>query len=119
MSDIEMMQQVVALLTQAQEMTEAWEEDVDRDDLSPQAALAGELIAEVLVLDGITVKDPSPQAVADVVMSAIQPRVGQLVACLMAAYVRLAYHHDGGDADISSKDVLRRMALEWELDDES
>ena len=117
MSDTEMMQRVVAILTQAMEMAEAWEEDVDRDDLSPQQELIGELIAETLTLDGLLVTDPSPQAVSDAVMKAIQPRIGQLVACLMAAFTRLALHHDGGDTDISSADALRRLALEWELAD--
>lgn len=112
------MQRVVAILTQAREMSDAWEEDADRDDLDEQQQLTGELIAEVLQLDGLAVTDPSPQAVADAVMQAIQPRVGSLVAHLTAAFMRLAYHHDKGDTDISSTEVLRRLALEWELGNE-
>lgn len=113
-----MMQRVVAILTQAGEMAKAWEEGIDRGDLGEEQEIAGELIAEVLRLDKVVVTDPSPQAVADAVMQAIQPRVGLLAGCFIAAFTRLAFHHDGGDADISSADMLRRVALEWELDDE-
>lgn len=117
-TETEMMQRVVAILTQAKEMSDAWEEDIDREDLSEQQELTGELIADALRLDGLIVTDPSPQAVADAVMQAIQPRVGSLVAHFIAAFMRLAHHHDTGDVDVSSVDVLRRLALEWELDDE-
>jgi hypothetical protein len=114
-----MMQRVVAILTQAQKMSDAWGEDLDRDDLAQDQDLAGQLIAEVLQLDGIAVTDPNPQAVADAVMQAVQPRVASLVAHLIAAFMRLAHHHDEGDTDISSTDVLRRLALEWEMGEEA
>lgn len=114
-----MMQRVVAVLTQAGEMAKAWEEDPDRDDLDAQKAMSAEMISEVLSLDTVVVGDPSPQAVANAVVQAMQPRIGELVGCFIAAFSRLARHHDEGDSSISSADMLQRMALEWELDDDS
>ena len=114
-----MMQRVIAVLTQAGELAKAWEEDPDRD-LSDQTAMAGELIAEALSLDPLTVSNPTnPQAVADAVVQALQPRIGQLAGCFSAAFTRLAMHHDDGDTATSSTDVLRQLALEWEMDDTS
>lgn len=114
-----MMQRVVAILTQAKEMSEAWEEDIDREDLSPQAELVGQLIKETLDFDSITITSSDPQAVADTVAKAMTSRVGLLTSCLIAAFCRIAYHHDGGDADISSAEMLQRLALEWEIGDET
>jgi hypothetical protein len=114
-----MMQRVIAILTQASEVANAIEEDAERIDVSEQEELAGELVLEILRFDSFTARDPSPEAVAEAVMDAVRPRVGQMVGCFVAAFSRLAFHHDGGDADISSAAMLRRMALEWELDDEA
>jgi hypothetical protein len=118
MTETEMMQRVVAILTQARETADRYDEDIDRDDLDADHELMGELIAEVLRVDGITAKDPSPQAVADAVMAAVQPRIGLLAGCFIAAYVTLAYEHDARGSAPSSVELLRDMALRWELDGE-
>lgn len=114
-----MMQRVVAVLTQAGELAKVWEEDPDRD-VSDQTQMAGELISEALSPVKLTISNPTnPQAVVDAVVQALQPRIGQLVGCFIAAFTRLALHHDDGDTETSSTDVLRQLALEWEMNDES
>ena len=113
-----MMRRVIAILTHAADVAEALEEDVERDDLGEQGQLAGELVLEMFEFGSLAVTDPSPQAVADAVVAELQPRIGMMVGCFVAAFSRLAFHHVGGDTEISSTDMLRRMALEWELDDE-
>lgn len=118
MTDTEMMQRVVAILTQAREIAEAWEEDEERD-LTEQSDLIGELIAETMRLNAITPASAAPQDVADAVAAALQPRIGLLAACFTAAFTRLAAEHDAGKPDANSADVLRRLVLEWELDDET
>jgi predicted nucleic acid-binding protein len=117
MTEVEMMQQVVAILTQTREISDNLE-DIDEDsDVSEASLRAGELIAEVLRVDGITISDPHPQAVSDAVMAALQPRVGLLAASFIAAFTRLAMVHDNGEAT-SSADVLRDLALEWAMTEE-
>ncbi|MEU1071954.1 MULTISPECIES: hypothetical protein [unclassified Streptomyces] len=118
MTETEMMQRVVAILTQAKDMSDALDEDRDREDLNPESEMVGQLIAETLDFDAITVTDTDPQAVADTVAKAMTSRVGLLTSCLIAAFCRLADHHDVGDTGISSAEVLQRLALEWEMDGE-
>jgi hypothetical protein len=116
MTETEMMRRVVAILTQARDTVEQQEAAEDRSGLFPGYLLMGDLVAEMLSVEGVTVTDPSPQAVADALVAALQPRVSLMVGCFVAAYLSLAHHHDAQDPPPSSEELLRDMALRWEID---
>lgn len=117
MRDAEMMQRVVGVLTQAGEVTALLKEDIDRDDLRGPHLVMGELIAEVLHVQAEMHGSVTPQDVANKLMELIEPRVAQLTGCFVAAFLRLAEYHEAGRTDVSSADVLRKLALEWEAPD--
>jgi hypothetical protein len=114
MSSTEMMQRVVAVLTQAREMLDRPESSQESEDFDPQDELMGEFIAEVLRVDTVVVGPATPEAVSRAVMEALQPRVGRLVGCLAAAYSELALEHDAGNVK-SSAEILQALMLRWEL----
>jgi hypothetical protein len=67
--------------------------------------------------DAVTPASSDPQDVADAVARSIQSRMILMAGCFSAAFARLAIHHDRCDTDMSSAEVLRRMVIEWELED--
>ncbi|MFD7408760.1 hypothetical protein ACFV7R_40350 [Streptomyces sp. NPDC059866] len=118
MTETQMLQRVVAILTQAREMADLYGEDRERDDLDSQGELIGELIAELLEFDAVTPASSDSQDVADAVARSIQSRMILMAGCFSAAFARLAIYHDRCDADASSAEVLRRMVIEWERQDD-
>ncbi|MFF8931565.1 hypothetical protein ACF1AO_30350 [Streptomyces longwoodensis] len=115
MTETQMMQRVVAILTQAKQMSEASTAEIGGEQYRAQAQIVGEFVVEamstgIIALDGI-----DPQAVS--AARSFQYRLGALVACFSAAYVHLALHYDSSAADLSSGDVLRQLALEMRSKD--
>lgn len=118
-NDTEMMQRVIAILTQAREVADLYQADDESDELSPQAEMMGELIVEALQPGAVTTTSPRPQDVADAVIAAMQPRVGLLVACFTAAFTHIAHRYDEAVGEGSSAEALRQFVINWELDDGS
>jgi|tagenome__1003787_1003787.scaffolds.fasta_scaffold20017445_2 hypothetical protein len=116
-TETEMMQQVIAILTQSLRAVDALDGDESMEDLNPDTELVGQLIQETMDFNQITVTGTDPQVVANAVAEALTLRVGLLASCLIATFTRLAYHHDQGDADVSSIEVLQRLALDWQSED--
>lgn len=116
-TELQMMQRVIAILTQAMRVSDALDEDESREDLNSDTELVGQLIREALDFDEVAVRSTDPQTVANAVAQALTLRVGLMASCFVGAFVRLAEEHDAGDADSSSVELLQRLVLEWELDD--
>ncbi|WP_093617480.1 hypothetical protein [Streptomyces indicus] len=115
MTETEMMQRVIAILTQAKVTADGLSEDEAFEDLNSDTQLIGQLIRETLDFDSIVVGSNDPQDVANAVADALTERVGLLASCFVAAFVHLASHYDAGDG--SSARVLQQFALAWELDE--
>jgi hypothetical protein len=115
MTDGEVLQRVVSLLTHTEELARLLEEDVDRDiDTEPTliSALLGDLVPPVTVPG-----DASAQEVADVLSQHFGRALERLVSTFAVVFHELAHVHDQGRTDVSSAEVLRDLALRWELHD--
>ncbi len=114
-TEAEMMQRVIAILTQAKRVADGFDEDEEREDLNPDSQLVGELIRETMNFDTLSLHSSHPQDIADAVAEAVTRRAGLLASCLVGAFVCLADHYDAIDG--STAEVLQQMALEWERDE--
>ncbi|MEU7240353.1 hypothetical protein [Streptomyces sparsogenes] len=114
MDDKEVMKRVVGILTEAREVSDRLVEDVDREDLSPDGLAMGELLSEATRIQIEVPGDASPQEVVDALLVAVGPTINQLAGCFTAAFLRLAEVHDSGRTDVTSADVLRKLALDWD-----
>jgi hypothetical protein len=105
-SEYEIMQRVVALLTALHG------DDGEGDD--PYPGMLSEMLADAVRGDShVTIpRNATPQETTTLLLSALAPRVTDLAACFTAAWLRLAEHHDAGHTHLSSTDILRELALE-------
>ncbi|MFJ9038018.1 hypothetical protein ACIRF8_15665 [Streptomyces sp. NPDC102406] len=119
MTEAEMMQRVVAILTQARDLADQYDESSaeDSDEVRPEAEMIGEFVLEAIEPGPVGVRTDRPQDVANAVTAAIQPRVGLLVACFSAAFTQLASRYDESEGDGASAALLRELALQWEMED--
>ncbi|XUL89726.1 hypothetical protein ACQ86D_26425 [Streptomyces galilaeus] len=109
----EIMQRVVAVLTQSGEWHRKLVEDVDREDFDSELGILGEL------LDGTL---PPLELPADVTRDQLGPIFSQyltgalapLVSAFTQAHHALAEVHDAGRTDITSAEVLRELAVRIE-----
>lgn len=114
MNDGEVMKRVVGILTQAREVSNLLVEDVDREDLSPDELAIGDLLSEATRVQVEVPGDAAPQEVVDALLASLGPTINQLAGCFIVAFLRLAEVHDSGRTDITSTDILRKLALDWD-----
>lgn len=114
MNDRETTQRVVGFLTQALEVRRLLIENPDRDDLHAESAIISDLVAEATQTSVAIPGDASPEEVVALVMRELGPVVHRLLAVFALAFTDLAEVHDSGNPDISSEEVLRRLALNAE-----
>lgn len=113
-----MMQRVVAILTQARAFADRYgEAEDDSEDVTPETEMIGEFIVETLQPGPVQAPTDHPQDVADAVIGAMQPRVGVLLACFTAAFTELSVRYDEAEGDGAAAELLRELALRWELED--
>jgi hypothetical protein len=115
-----MMQRVVAILTQARAFADRYDEieaEDGSDDVTPETEMIGEFIVETLQPGPVQTPTDHPQDVADAVVGAMQPRVGVLLSCFTAAFTELSVRYDEAKGDGATTELLRELALRWELED--
>lgn len=110
MRDSDITQRVVGILTQTNEWHRKFSEDPDREDVE-SLGVVGQFVKELFRAEVDISGDASPQEAVNVAMDVLQPRILRVLAELSFAYAELASVHDSGRTDVSSDDVLRRIAL--------
>jgi hypothetical protein len=100
----EIQQRVAGLLSLF--VDEEWPGDERNDQIS--------LLMEDVLTVRLTVRsDASHQDVAQAVMADMEERVTNLIAAFCAAFASLAEVHDTGHSEMSARDVIQALALEW------
>jgi hypothetical protein len=116
MENGEIIQRVVGVLTQTAEVYRLLREDPDRNDeeLDAGTTVISDLVSEVLRAELVIPANASPQEVVNIAVEALREPIYQLLAASAFAFVELAEVHDAGRSDVSSAEVLRRLALKAE-----
>ncbi|MFB7867829.1 hypothetical protein [Streptomyces sp. NPDC056069] len=123
MTNADMVKRVIAMLTEARAEMAVLRQDPEhrRASSAPQAHLLDELMREALQVQLLVPSSVASAEVAERIATmasrALQPRIVQMVVSFAAAFDRLATAHDEGRIDVSSTDVLRQLALDWEMAD--
>jgi hypothetical protein len=110
MDQNEVVLRAIGILTEAQNMFAALNEDPDADyELSPAfATLINEVLPTVLVPE-----DASPREAAETAAQAVAASALQLVHAFAFLFSELADVHDAGHSDIKSADLLQDLALRF------
>ncbi|MEU7100566.1 hypothetical protein AB0A66_19895 [Streptomyces longwoodensis] len=108
---------MVAILTQAQQMSETPLDEIGTEQWAAQADIIGDFVVEAMSPAAMALTGEDSARDVTAVARSFQHRLGALVACFSAAYVRLAHLHDNGENTVSSGDVLRELALNFQPND--
>lgn len=111
MNNSEIVQRAVGVLTQGAEWHRLLVEDPDREDISTEAGIVGDLVRDVLRVELDVPADASPQEVCQLLSAELGPAVFRLIGAFSFAFSELAECHDAGRTDVSSADVLRKLSL--------
>jgi hypothetical protein len=112
MTEIEMMQRVVGILTQSRTLTYDETGSGNPGAQEREDALLQELIAGAFDVRVAVEGDPAVPAVTKAVMDELAPRVGLMIGCFAAAFTRLADYHEAGRTDVSPAEVLQELMLD-------
>ncbi|MER5967332.1 hypothetical protein [Streptomyces sp. NPDC002057] len=114
MERAEVLKRVIAILTEAQEIRRAVE---DEDGAEGASDLAPRVVTQMLneMLPHIRVPaDAAPQDVARLLAVALGPALHTMISGFTLAFTSLAMTHDEGRTDVSSAEVLQTLALQVE-----
>ncbi|WP_435975562.1 hypothetical protein [Streptomyces sp. Qhu_M48] len=114
MERAEVLKRVIAILTEAQEIRRAVE---DEGDVEGASDLAPRVVTQMLneMLPHIRVPaDAAPQDVARLLAVALGPALHTMISGFTLAFTSLAMAHDEGRTDVSSAEVLQTLALQVE-----
>ncbi|MFI6416761.1 hypothetical protein ACIBG6_04900 [Streptomyces sp. NPDC050842] len=114
MERAEVLKRVIAILTEAQEIRRAVE---DEDDFERASEIEPRVVTQMLneMLPHIRVPaDAAPQDVARLLAVALGPVLHTMISGFTLAFTSLAVTHDDGRTDISSAEVLQTLALQVE-----
>ncbi|XCM28829.1 hypothetical protein ABXI76_05085 [Streptomyces parvus] len=112
MTEIEMMQRVVGILTQSRELLSDSEDGDNRDVQGREDTMLQELIAGAFDVTVSVEGEPTLPVVTKAVMDQLAPRIGLMVGCFAAAFTRLADYHEAGRSDVSPTEVLQELMLD-------
>lgn len=110
MNDAEVVQKVVAILTETAALVR--EEGPGEDDAG--ARLIGDLVKELTSIEVTVASDSSPQEVVAAVSAALVPTIGRAFGAFSSAFHLLAQEHDRTDPEVTSDQILRDLALRAE-----
>lgn len=113
MNDSEIIQRVIGVLTEAGEYKRQLLEDPDRGDVANEGTIES-LLRDVLRLELDVPEGASLQDIAALVGKELGPVVYRLLGGFALAFHELAEEHDRHDPEVSSAEVLRRLALRAE-----
>ncbi|MFD8739403.1 hypothetical protein ACFV06_31455 [Streptomyces sp. NPDC059618] len=112
MEQHEIMQRVIAILTEVMERRRLKRENPSRSDVE-ESGLISDLLTEMM--PPITIPaGATSQEIAAAVNDAIAPAVEGMAAAFALAFVTMAETHDAGQDDATSQDVLQSLALDTE-----
>lgn len=118
MERAEVLKRVIGILTEAQEIRRAVEEESDgEEDFEAASEVEPRVVTQMLneMLPHISVPaDAAPQEVAHLLAAALGPALYTMVSGFTLAFTSLAVAHDEGRSDISSAEVLQSLALQVE-----
>jgi hypothetical protein len=114
MDNGEIIQRVVGVLVETGEYKRALIENPDREESDDDTAVISGLVGEVLRTELAVPADATLEDFGVLVGKALGPVVYQLLGGFALAFHELAEVHDAGQTDVSSAEVLRRLALKAE-----
>jgi hypothetical protein len=109
----EIIQRVVGVLVEAGEYKRSTLEGSDSHD-DDDAEVIGQLVGDILRVELDVPDGASVQDVCEAIGTTLGPQIYRLLAGFALAFHELADVHDQGQTDVSSADVLRRLALRGE-----
>ena len=112
MEQSEVIKRVVGILTQAGELAQQLEEGRSAEDVDTTDSRITVMLNEVLAYGFSLPTSASHQEIAEAMNERWTKAVHQLVGAFAVAFVELAHVHDTGRSDITSTDLLRRLALD-------
>ncbi len=116
MERAEILRRVIGILTEAQEIRRAVE-DEDAEVPESPSEVEPRVITQMLneMLPHIRVPaDATPQEVTHLLATALGPALYTMVSGFTLAFTSLAMAHDEGRTDVSSAEVLQTLALQVE-----
>ncbi|WP_406065906.1 hypothetical protein OG462_40685 [Streptomyces sp. NBC_01077] len=116
MERAEVLRRVIGILTEAQEIRRAVE-DEGEEVLESVSEIEPRVVTQMLneMLPHIRVPaDAAPQDVAHLLATALGPALYTMVSGFTLAFTSLAMAHDEGRVDVSSAEVLQTLALQVE-----
>ncbi|MFJ5138691.1 hypothetical protein [Streptomyces sp. NPDC088707] len=118
MERAEVLKRVIGILTEAQEIRRAVEDESEGDEAYDAASeIEPRVVTQMLneMLPHISVPaDAAPQEVAHLLAAALGPALYTMVSGFTLAFTSLAVAHDEGRTDVSSAEVLQSLALQVE-----
>lgn len=108
-----MIQRVIGVLTETGDYKRKLLENPDHDDTGNGTPI-DELLRDILRVELDIPADATLQDIAAIVGEEMGPVVYRLLGCFALAFHELAEVHDAGQTDVSSTEVLRRLALKSE-----
>lgn len=114
MDNGEIIQRVVGVLVETGEYKRGLIENPDREETDDDTGVFSDLVGEVLRVEMAVPSDTTLQEYGNLVGQALGPAVYRLLGGFALAFWELAEVHDAGRTDVSSAEVLRRLALKAE-----
>ncbi|MFF5787970.1 hypothetical protein ACFY8P_23775 [Streptomyces sp. NPDC012693] len=118
MERAEVLKRVIGILTEAQEIRRAVEDEVEGEEVLGSASeVEPRVVTQMLneMLPHIRVPaDATPQDVAHLLATALGPALYTMVSGFTLAFTSLAMVHDEGRIDVTSAEVLQTLALQVE-----
>ncbi|MFD3993206.1 hypothetical protein [Streptomyces sp. NPDC058548] len=118
MERAEVLKRVIGILTEAQEIRRAVENESEGEEAFEAASeIEPRVVTQMLneMLPHISVPaDAAPQDVAHLLATALGPALYAMVSGFTLAFTSLAVVHDEGRSDVSSAEVLQSLALQVE-----
>ncbi|MFH8576888.1 hypothetical protein OHB11_37450 [Streptomyces zaomyceticus] len=118
MERAEVLKRVIGILTEAQEIRRAVENETEDEEAFESASeIEPQVVTQMLneMLPHISVPaDAAPQDVAHLLAVALGPALHTMVSGFTLAFTSLAVVHDEGRTDVSSAEVLQTLALQVE-----
>ncbi|MCT7353617.1 hypothetical protein N4P33_15755 [Streptomyces sp. 15-116A] len=113
MNDSEIIQRIIGVLTEAGEYKRSLLEDPEREDDSHDSAF-NSLLGDVLRTEITVPPGASLQDIGALVGREMGPVIYRVFGAFALAFHELAEEHDRHDPEVSSAEVLRRLALKAE-----
>lgn len=114
MDNSELIQRVIGVLTEAGQYKRELLEDPNREEDDSHDDAIGSLLGDVLRIELSVPADMRPDELAALVGSEMGPVVYRAFGAFALAFHELAEEHDRHDPEVSSTEVLRRLALKAE-----